>query len=121
MDMNISLAVSANCTEWDPGVTFGWSALGIEDFFFLIQHIDFFKLGVKVAEERKDLEKILEVEMNEDSPQACLKYSFPGFLQYSAMETLSEYFLPTKLHLFTSNASTDKHAKWNIGGKTDTI
>lgn len=55
-----------------------------------------------MAEERKKLERIPEVERNEDCPLACLKYSFPRFLQYSAMESLSEHFLPTKLCLLYS-------------------
>lgn len=59
-----------------------------------------------MAEERKKLERMLEVERNEDCPLACLKYSFPRFLQYSAMESVSEHFLPTKLYLFTLQSST---------------
>lgn len=64
-----------------------------------------------MAEERKKLERILEVERNENCPVACLKYSFPRFLQYSAVESLSEHFLPTKLYLSTSqsSASAVKH------------
>lgn len=59
-----------------------------------------------MAKERKELERILEVERNEDCPLACLKDSFPRFLQYSATESLSEHFLPTKLYLSTLQSST---------------
>lgn len=58
-----------------------------------------------MAEERKKLERILEVERNKDCPLACLKYSFPRFLQYSTTESLSEHFLPTKLYLSTLESS----------------
>jgi len=61
--------------------------------------------GTKVAEERKNLERILAVERNGDCPLTCLKYSFPRFLQCSAAESLSERFLPTKFYLPTSQSS----------------
>lgn len=64
-----------------------------------------------MAEERKKLERILEVERNEDCPRLVLNIPFLDFFQYSATEFLSERFLPTKLYLsaLQSSASAVKH------------
>lgn len=112
MDVNISLAALANCAESDSGDIFWESASGIEDFlFYNLTYWFIFLLGVKLAEERKKLERILEVERNEDCPRLVLNIPFLDFFQYSATEFLSERFLPTKLYLsaLQSSASAVKH------------
>lgn len=96
MDVNISLAALANCAESDSGDIFGESASRIEDFLFynLTYWFIFFLFGVKLAEERKKLERILEVERNGDCPRLVLNIPFLDFFNIQQQNFWVNVFSP---------------------------